>query len=155
MGASLAPASTGTELALLIPPYVPLASPWVGVRQRFNQFNQNVSLTLLQKVDGRTKLSGVLNCLNQHYYDLDSGDANSLLIGSWGKDLATRPPRDVDVYFALPPDVYYRFQNRLGNVQSALLQEVRGVLSPTYTQTPRSRRTGMLCWSASAAMRLR
>lgn len=135
MGALLAPVSTGSELALLIPPYVPWASPWVGVRQRFNQFNQNVSLTLLQKIDGRTKVSGVLNSLNQRYYDLNSGDANSLLIGSWGKDLATRPPRDVDVYFVLPPEVYYRFQNRLGNVQSALLQEVREVLSPTYPNT--------------------
>lgn len=135
MGALFAPTLTGTELALLLPTYVPLASPWVAVRQRFNQFNQNISLTLLQKVDGRTKLSGVLNCLNQSYYDLASGDANYLMIGSWGKDLATRPPRDVDVYFVLPPDVYYRFQNRLGNVQSALLQEVRGVLSPTYPNT--------------------
>jgi hypothetical protein len=135
MGALLSPFSTGTELAQLIPPYVPQASPWIAVRQRFAQLNQNTSLTLLQKVDGRTKLSGVLNCLNQGYYDLPSGEANSLLIGSWGKDLATRPPRDVDVYFVLPPDVYYRFQNRLGNVQSALLQEVRGVLAPTYPNT--------------------
>lgn len=63
------------------------------------------------------------------------GEANSLLIGSWGKDLASRPPRDVDVYFVLPPDVYYRFQNRRGNVQSALLQEVRSVLAPTYPNT--------------------
>jgi hypothetical protein len=139
MGALLSPITTSTELAQLIPSYLPQASPWVAVRQRFAQLNQNTSLTLLQKVDGRTKLSGVLNCLNQGYYDLPSGEANSLLIGSWGKDLATRPPRDVDVYFVLPPDVYYRFQNRLGNVQSALLQEVRGVLD-----------FGNLAWSTSA-----
>ena len=118
MGALLAPISTATELAQLIPSYVPLASPWVAVRQRFDQLNQNISLTFLQKVDGRTKLNGVLNCLNQSYYSLPSGEANSLLIGSWGKDLATRPPRDVDVYFVLPPQVYYRFQTRLGNIQS-------------------------------------
>lgn len=65
MGAVLSPFSTGTELAQLIPSYVPQASSWVAVRQRFAQLNQNTSLTLLQKVDGRTKLSGVLNCLNQ------------------------------------------------------------------------------------------
>ncbi len=135
MGALLAPISTATELAQLIPSYVPLASPWVAVHQRFDQLNQNISLTFLQKVDGRTKLNGVLNCLNQSYYTLTSGEANSVLIGSWGKDLATRPPRDVDVYFVLPPQVYYRFQTRLGNIQSALLQEVRRVLSPTYPNT--------------------
>jgi hypothetical protein len=135
MGALLAPTSTTTELAQLIPSYVPLASPWVAVRQRFSQFHQNTSLTLLQKIDGRTKLSGVLTCLNSHYYGLSSGEANSVLIGSWGKDLATRPPRDVDTYFVLPPDVYHRFQNRLGNCQSALLQEVRGVLLPSNPNT--------------------
>ena len=154
MGALLSPFSTSTELAQLIPPYVPQAFPWVGVRQRFSQLNQNTSLTLLQKVDGRTKLNGVLTCLNQRYYELSSGEANSLLIGSWGKDLATRPPRDVDVYFVLPPDVYYRFQNRLGNVQSALLQEVRGFWHRPI-QPLRSRQTGTLSSSVSAAMQSR
>jgi|HubBroStandDraft_6_1064221.scaffolds.fasta_scaffold35753_3 hypothetical protein len=75
MGALLAPISTATELAQLIPSYVPLASPWIAVRQRFDQLNQNISLTFLQKVDGRTKLNGVLNCLNQSYYNLPSGEA--------------------------------------------------------------------------------
>jgi hypothetical protein len=86
-------------------------------------------------VDGRTKLNGVLSCLNQNYYGHSSGEANGVLIGSWGKDLATRPPRDVDIYFVLPPEVYHRFENRIGNRQSALLQEVRGVLLPTYSST--------------------
>ena len=99
---------------------------------RFQQFHQNISLTLIQQVDGWRKRSGVVSCLNQHYYSLDSADANSRLVGSWGKGVATRPPRDVDAYFVLPPEVYYRFQGRIGNQQSALLQEVREVLLPTY-----------------------
>lgn len=135
MGALLAPLVTETRIATQMPVSVPLASPWVAVRQRFRQFHENISLTLLQKVDGRKKLNGVLSCLNQYYYGHSSEEANGVLIGSWGKDLATRPPRDVDVYFELPPDVYYRFENRLGNRQSALLQEVRGVLLPTYSGT--------------------
>ena len=135
MGALLAPIRTETSLATQIPASVPWAFQWVAVRQRFSQFHQNIELTLLQRVDGWTKLNGVLTCLNQHYYDLESGDANRLLIGSWGKDLAIRPPRDIDVYFLLPAVVYHRFQNRAGNRQSALLQEVRGVLLPTYPNT--------------------
>lgn len=135
MGALLAPLVTETRLATQMPVSVPLASPWVAVRQRFRQFHENVNLTLLQKVDGRTKLNGVLSCLNQNYYGHSSEEANGVLIGSWGKDLATRPPRDVDVYFVLPPEVYYRFENRIGNRQSALLQEVCGVLLPTYPST--------------------
>ena len=135
MGALLASLPTEPALAAQIPASVPWALPWVAVRQRFSQFHQNIGLTLFQQVDGWTKLNGVITCLNKHYYDLESRDANRLLIGSWGKDLATRPPRDIDAYFLLPPDVYYRFQNRIGNRQSALLQEVRGVLLPTYPNT--------------------
>jgi hypothetical protein len=78
---------------------------------------------------------GVLNCLNQRYYETTSDESRGLLIGSWGKDTATRPPRDVDTYFILPPEVHARFEMRIGNRQSALLQEVRNVLMPTYPTT--------------------
>jgi hypothetical protein len=135
MGALLAPVQSEVSLATQIPASVTWALPWVAVRQRFSQFHQNIGLTLLQQVDGWTKLNGVFTCLNQHYYELDSGDANRLLIGSWGKYLATRPPCDIDAYFLLPPEVYHRFQNRIGNRQSALLQEVRDVMLPTYPNT--------------------
>jgi Second Messenger Oligonucleotide or Dinucleotide Synthetase domain len=43
----------------------------------------------------------------------------------------------VDIYFTLPPAVYYRFQNCVGNRQSALLQEVN-VLARTYPNTDMS-----------------
>lgn len=134
MGALLSSPFIGTQLAQLMPPYVPLAHMWVGVRQRFEQFHQNLQLTDPQAVDGYTKRTGVLRCLNSHYYGTSSV-ANALVIGSWAKDTAVRPPRDVDTYFVLPPQVYERFQMRIGNRQSALLQEVRGVLLPTYPET--------------------
>jgi hypothetical protein len=55
-----------------------------------------------------------------------------------GKNTAVRPPRDVDLYFVLPVEAYHRFQNYVGNRQSALLQEVKGVLSRTYPNTDMS-----------------
>ncbi|KVN88827.1 hypothetical protein WJ68_04625 [Burkholderia ubonensis] len=60
---------------------------------------------------------------------------HSFFVGSWGKDTAIRPPRDVDVYFLLPVDVYYRFQAYAWNRQSALLQEVKANLAQTYWNT--------------------
>jgi Second Messenger Oligonucleotide or Dinucleotide Synthetase domain len=63
---------------------------------------------------------------------------NSFLIGSWGKDTVIRPPRDVDLYFVLPVAVYHRFQGYVWNRQSALLQEVKNVLSSTYPDTDMS-----------------
>lgn len=111
---------------------------WIGVRPRFKQFNSELALTPLQRTDGLTKSGGVVGCLNQHYYGSESRTDHSFFIGSWGKNTAGRPPRDVDLYFVLPVDVYYRFERYIWNKQSALLQEVKGVLTETYPDTDMS-----------------
>lgn len=105
---------------------------WIAVRQRFEQFHRNLALTTLQQVDGLTKRNGVVSCLNRAYYGTYSDTANSFFVGSWGKDTAIRPPRDVDVYFLLPVAVYHRFQSHIWNRQSTLLQEVKNRLAITY-----------------------
>jgi hypothetical protein len=116
-----------------------LAKPlWIGVRPRFEQFQRELALTSLQVDDGKTKCAGVVDCLNRHYHSVTSETDNSFFIGSWGKQTAIRPPRDVDIYFLLPSAVYHRFQNYVGNRQSALLQEVKNVLSITYPNTDMS-----------------
>src|SRR5204863_93608 len=46
-----------------------------------------------------------------------------------------RPPRDIDVLFALPYAVYHRYEGKTGNKQSQLLQEVKNVLAQCYTVT--------------------
>jgi hypothetical protein len=120
----------------------PLVSPlplpglqWIAVRQRFDQFHKSLALTPPQFVDGVTKRNGVVSCLNRQYYGSSSETDHSFLIGSWGKDTATRPPRDVDTYFLLPAAVYTRFQSHVCNRQSALLREVKDVLTATYPDT--------------------
>jgi hypothetical protein len=110
----------------------------VEVSARFNAFLSNIALTDDQIEDGRTKHAGVRNCLNRHYYGLNSETANSRLIGSWGKHTRIRPPRDIDLLFVLPQDVKDRFDRRTGNKQSALLQEVKGVLAKKYSNTDMS-----------------
>lgn len=120
--------------------YLPLPPPlkWVAVRQRFEQFHRNLALTPLQRQDGLTKRNGVISCLNRHYYGSTSDTEHSFFVGSWSKDTAIRPPRDVDLYFLLPVEVYNHFQGYLYNRQSALLQEVKGALSVTYPDTDMS-----------------
>jgi hypothetical protein len=92
-------------------------------------------LTSSQQEDGRTKHTGVRSCLNAYYYNSYSGYDNSMLVGSWGKSTEIRPPRDIDILFILPYPVYQRYQGVLGNKQSQLLQEVKRVLSATYSTT--------------------
>jgi len=73
--------------------------------------------------------------LNAHYWNVVDDNSHAFLSGGWGKGLWIRPPRDIDVLFVLPNDVYHRYQLRLGNRQSDLLQEVKGVLYGTYSTT--------------------
>jgi len=104
------------------------------VGTRFTQFLEALMLTKDQRSDGTTKHTGVRGCLDQHYYGSYYA-GNGFLVGSWGKSTEIRPPRDIDVMFVLPPEVYERFQSRPGNKQSQLLQEVKAVLQRTYQNT--------------------
>lgn len=119
-----------------------LASPtplrWIAVQQRFEQFHRNLELTPLQYADGHTKRRSVVSCLNRAYYSTNSETDNSFFVGSWAKDTAIRPPRDVDVYFLLPAAVYSRFQGYTWKRQSALLQEVKDRLAITFHNTEMS-----------------
>ena len=106
-----------------------------GVTKRFRTFYDNLSPTDTQIREGTVHHSGVRKSLNAHYYGYSSASANSFLSGSWGKSTHTRPPRDIDIYFVLPSQVYWRFQLLQGNKQSALLQEVKRILQLTYPRT--------------------
>jgi hypothetical protein len=81
------------------------------------------------------KFNNVVASLNRRYYDHNSDTLNGIVIGSWGKKTQTAPPRDVDVLFLLPDDVYFRFQQRSVNRQSQLLQEVKDALFVTNSRT--------------------
>jgi hypothetical protein len=120
-------------------PAPPVFRPsWIAVRPRFSQFNDELALTPLQVIDGLIKASGVAGCLNKHYYFSDSSIDHRFFVGSWGKNTASRPPRDIDLYFLLPDHVYYRFEQYVWNRQSALLQEVKNVIASTYPDTDMS-----------------
>jgi hypothetical protein len=108
---------------------------WGYLVRRFEGLLANLTVTDAQFQDAVRGQAGVRRTLNLHYWGIDSDTANSRLIGSWGKQLQVRPPRDVDVLFTLPWDVYHRFETRAGNRQSQLLQEVRNVLAADYSQT--------------------
>jgi hypothetical protein len=105
------------------------------VRQRFERLLANLQLFPGQVTDGETKHTGVVDTLNRAYWNYASETANRLLVGSWGKGTPVRPPRDIDVLFVLPVQVYHRFQQRTDNRQSQLLQEVKNVLIPSYPTT--------------------
>lgn len=107
----------------------------ISVASRFEKLLTNLRLTDLQQKDGVSKAEGVASCLSRRYYGATDHHSNSLYVGSWGKNTVIRPPRDVDLMFVLPYEVYRRFQQRAGNRQSQLLQEVKLTLATTYPST--------------------
>jgi Second Messenger Oligonucleotide or Dinucleotide Synthetase domain len=108
---------------------------WMGVRQRFSALHHDLLLTGDQETDGLIKQAGVRAKLQEVYYPGGDMDPAGFMVGSWGKGTQVRPPRDVDAFFVLPFDVYQRFEQRTGNKQSALLQEIKEKLVDKYPQT--------------------
>lgn len=108
---------------------------WIGVRQRFRALTDDLVPTSGQLSDGLTKHLNVGKSLQRTYYGESDERPPCFLVGSWGKNTQVRPPQDVDMFFVLPSEVKARFDLRTGNIQSALLQEVKGALEQTYPQT--------------------
>jgi hypothetical protein len=124
----------------LSPYLMPTSAPapayrWAYVRSRFERFLENLKITADQAEDGETKHKGVVGVLNRAYWDNQSDTANRFLIGSWGKATRVRPPRDIDLLFIPPLQVFYEFDQRVGNKQSQLLQDLATVLRNSYSQT--------------------
>jgi hypothetical protein len=109
--------------------------PWCFVTRRFNAFLSNLTVYDKHREAGLKKFNNAVGSLNRRYYDHSSDTENGIVIGSWGKNTQITPPRDVDALFLLPDHVYHRFQQRVGNRQSQLLQEVKDALLVTNPRT--------------------
>ncbi|MEO5493257.1 MAG: hypothetical protein ABIR08_04435 [Sphingomonas sp.] len=107
----------------------------MSVSKRFDTFLANLKLTDLQKQNGTSRKESVVTTLNSHYYSSYSSTLHSKYVGSWAKLTRIRPPRDVDVLFTLPSSVHTKYEGGVGNKQSQLLQEVKNVLSSTFSST--------------------
>lgn len=108
---------------------------WAHVTRRFERLLENLNLTADQAVDGQTKHQGAVSALNRAYWGVGHGTAHRVLIGSWRKGTPVRPPRDIDLLFILPFEIFQQFDQRIGNKQSQLLQDVAATLRSSYRQT--------------------
>lgn len=108
---------------------------WDYVIPHFTDFLLNLELTQRQREDAVTKAHNVGRCLHACYYLGAYDPGNVLLVGSYGKQTATRPPSDIDMLYLLPVSEYHRINSVFGNGQSQLLQEVKRALAATFPRT--------------------
>jgi len=108
---------------------------WIAVRQRFQAFYRDLKLTEAQIEDGIGKAIGVGKALERAYNGGSSDKPPIFFVGSWGKGTQVRPSGDVDIMAVFDWSVYQRFEERAGNKQSQLLQEIKGHLLTPYPQT--------------------
>jgi hypothetical protein len=69
------------------------------------------------------------------FWTTASDTANSLYVGSYGRNTAIQGFSDLDMIFQLPYSVYEQYDRYSGNGQSALLQAVKTSIQRTYSQT--------------------
>ncbi|MEZ5997551.1 MAG: hypothetical protein R3B98_02530 [Hyphomonas sp.] len=108
---------------------------WIAVIPRFRGLLANMQADADEVDHASKRTSGVVGSLNRAYYGGTDEGPDAKIIGSWGKGTTVSPSGDVDVYYLLPVAEHERFNNYLGNGQSALLASVRDKLLETYPQT--------------------
>ena len=102
----------------------------------FSAFLTELQLPDKDRIDAFGKAERIAKSLFSKYYPGLPFNPNSyMVVGSLGKETATRPRTDLDMLFVLPPEVYNRVETLAGNVQSVLLQEVKRTLLLTFPNT--------------------
>lgn len=104
----------------------------MGVAEEFTQFKNayNIDKELISSIAYRyQRINGQLN---KDFRDTDSKTANSLYVGSYGRDTSAKGISDLDVAYTLPGRLYYQYDAYSTNGQSALLQAVKRSIQNTY-----------------------
>jgi hypothetical protein len=109
---------------------------WIHVIPHFSGFLQELFLTPDDHRDATGKADRVARSLFARYYPDQIFTSNCYkIVGSYGRETAGRPCTDVDMLFLLPITEWSRVNQRQGNKQSQLLQEVKDTLLYTFPRT--------------------
>ena len=85
-----------------------------------------------ERIEGTIK--SICKKLNSIYYSSDSETDHLIFAGSAGRKTMIKGS-DIDCCFILPKDVYERFRNRKGNIQSQLLYEISNKIKQRYPKS--------------------
>ena len=105
----------------------------MGLSDWFAGFCSNIQVDNVGTISRRYR--AITRRLNTDFWTTTSDTSHSLYVGSYGRNTAIKGFSDLDMIFELPTAVYSRYNNYIGNGQSALLQAVRNSIGKTYTGT--------------------
>lgn len=103
-----------------------------GVGEDFAKFKDNYQITqeMIGSISYRYKR--ITRQLNTDFRGNTSDTANSLYVGSYGRDTAAKGLSDLDMAFILPYAEYAKYKAFASNGPSALLQAVKRSIQKTY-----------------------
>jgi hypothetical protein len=112
--------------------------------ERFRRLLSDLALDATQRASGLRAHRTVRAILQSHYYGHLTLTDHSRLVGAWAKGTEVRPPRSVDLLFALPKALRERDWTSRSSDSAALqiLQDVEQVLTASGRET-RPRADGM------------
>ena len=104
----------------------------MSVSDNFSTFCSNLRMSddTVSKIQYR--YHQITKRINLDYWNSSSETSHSLYVGSYGRGTEIFTS-DIDIIVQLPYETYVKFNNYSSNGQSALLQEVKGVLQKTYS----------------------
>lgn len=105
----------------------------MSVGDWFRKFCVDIKVKDKESISRRYK--AITRRLNTDYWNTTSDTSHSLYVGSYGRNTAVNGFSDLDMIFQLPYSVYKKYNDYIGNGQSALLQEVKRSIEKTYSKT--------------------
>ncbi|MCD8445679.1 SMODS domain-containing nucleotidyltransferase [Tenacibaculum finnmarkense] len=109
----------------------------MSISVKFDTFCTNLRMTTSVVENVSCRYKRITKTLNKEYRNSSSETSNSLYVGSYGRGTAIHVS-DIDILYILPFSTYTKFNNYITNGQSALLQEVKGVIETTYNSFMRA-----------------
>lgn len=105
----------------------------MDVSQVFKDFVNSIIVDNQINIENRFK--AITKRLNADFHKIDSDSKNGIYVGSYGRGTAIKGLSDLDLLFVLPDSDFSKYDNREGNKQSQLLQDVKNSILETYSQS--------------------
>lgn len=106
----------------------------MSVASQFETFSSNLIIGTDKRSTVSTRYLAICKRLNIDFWKVDV-TSGGRYVGSYGRNTSTNWTSDFDILFEMPFSTYDRYNNYIGNGQSAFLQEVKRSIAKTYSST--------------------